>query len=50
LSYWAIKIVVQKYKKSPYAETSWGFLISMPISFQYANIFKLPQSANRRHE
>ena len=32
LSYWAIKIVVQKYKKSPYAVTSWGFLISRALS------------------
>ena len=27
-----IKIVVQKYKKSPYAVTSWGFLISRALS------------------
>jgi len=31
LSYWASKIVVQKYKKSPYAAASWGLLVKMII-------------------
>ncbi len=38
LSYWAIKIVVQKYKKSPNAVTSRGFLILIVANLQISHL------------